>query len=107
MIRIIQFIIFPDIQEIISRLNEIADRQMNATLESQKAAVRNIKKAQVQGIVLAPVILDYVKQNHIDLVVMVLMVDGAWGHLLLGSVAEEVVRLATCPVFTVKVFGKS
>ena len=78
MIRIIQLIIFPDIQEIISRLNEIADRQMNATLESQKAAVRNIKKAQVQGIVLAPVILDYVKQNHIDLVVMVLMVDGAW-----------------------------
>lgn len=27
-------------------------------------------------------------------------------HFLLGSVAEKVVRLAACPVFTVKAFGK-
>ncbi len=27
-------------------------------------------------------------------------------HMLLGSVTEQVVRRAPCPVFTVKVFGK-
>ena len=46
-------------------------------------------------------ILKYVKDNEIDLIAI-----GTQGHtglsrLLLGSVAEKIVRLATCPVLTV------
>ena len=46
-------------------------------------------------------ILKYVKDNEIDLIAV-----GTQGHtglsrLLLGSVAEKIVRLATCPVLTV------
>ncbi len=46
-------------------------------------------------------ILKYVEDHHGDLIVL-----GTQGHrglsrLLLGSVAEKIVRLATCPVLTV------
>ena len=46
-------------------------------------------------------ILKYVQDNEIDLIAV-----GSQGHtglsrLLLGSVAEKIVRMATCPVLTV------
>ena len=52
----------------------------------------------------APVvaIVDYAKANHIDLIVMGTHGRGMLGHVMMGSVAERVVRLAPCPVLTVR-----
>ncbi len=52
-------------------------------------------------------ILDFADENEIDL--MVIATHGRTGidRVLMGSVAEKVVRRAPCPVFTVKSFGKS
>jgi len=52
----------------------------------------------------APVmsIVDYAKTNHIDLIVMGTHGRGLLGHVMMGSVAERVVRLAPCPVLTVR-----
>lgn len=47
-------------------------------------------------------ILDYITEMKIDLVVMGTHGRGAVGHLLLGSVAERLVRRSTVPVLTVK-----
>lgn len=47
-------------------------------------------------------ILDYIDTNHIDLVVIGTHGRGAVGHLLLGSVAERIVRRSLAPVLTVK-----
>ncbi len=47
-------------------------------------------------------IVRYVADNAIDLVVMGTHGRGPVEHLLLGSVAEKVVRKASCPVLTVK-----
>ena len=47
-------------------------------------------------------ILDYIKDSGIDLVVMGTHGRGPVGHLLLGSVAERVVRRSPVPVLTVK-----
>ena len=47
-------------------------------------------------------IVRYAAQNHIDLIVLGTHGRGAIGHLLLGSVAERVVRTAPCPVLTVR-----
>jgi nucleotide-binding universal stress UspA family protein len=47
-------------------------------------------------------IVDYAKDNAIDLIVMGTHGRGAIAHLLLGSVAERVCRLASCPVLTVR-----
>lgn len=46
-------------------------------------------------------IVKYARDNEIDLIVMGTHGRGAIAHMLLGSVAEKVVRKAPCPVLTV------
>jgi nucleotide-binding universal stress UspA family protein len=47
-------------------------------------------------------IIDYANEHHIDLIVMGTHGRGTLGHILMGSVAERVVRLAGCPVLTIR-----
>jgi nucleotide-binding universal stress UspA family protein len=47
-------------------------------------------------------IVDYARAHDIDLIVMGTHGRGAVAHLLMGSVAERVVRTAPCPVLTVR-----
>ena len=47
-------------------------------------------------------IVDYAKHADIDLIILGTHGRGVMGHLLMGSVAEKVVRLAPCPVLTVR-----
>jgi nucleotide-binding universal stress UspA family protein len=47
-------------------------------------------------------ILRYARQEAVDLVVMGTHGRSGIGHLLMGSVAERVVRAASCPVLTVR-----
>lgn len=47
-------------------------------------------------------IVRYAKENDIGLIVMGTHGRGAIAHMLLGSVAERVVRKAPCPVLTVR-----
>jgi universal stress protein A len=46
-------------------------------------------------------IVKYAKEEDIDLIVLGTHGHTGFAHLLLGSVAEKVVRIATCPVLTV------
>lgn len=50
----------------------------------------------------ASTIVDYAKNHGIDVVVMGTHGRGGLAHLVMGSVAERVVRLAPCPVLTVR-----
>jgi nucleotide-binding universal stress UspA family protein len=52
-------------------------------------------------------ILDFIEEEGSSMVVIATHGRTGVKHLLLGSVAEKVVRMAPCPVFTVKSFGKS
>jgi universal stress protein A len=47
-------------------------------------------------------IIRYARDEHADLIVMGTHGRGAIAHMLLGSVAERVVRKAACPVLTVR-----
>lgn len=53
------------------------------------------------GTSVATTIADYAKANNIDLILVGTHGRGAVQHLLMGSVAERVVRIAPCPVLTV------
>jgi universal stress protein A len=50
----------------------------------------------------ATAIVEYARQNGVNLIVMGTHGRGGVAHLLLGSVAERVVRTADCPVLTVR-----
>ncbi len=47
-------------------------------------------------------IVRYATEHQVDLIVLGTHGRGPLGHMLLGSVAERVVRTAPCPVLTVR-----
>ena len=55
----------------------------------------------VAGGVISETLLDLVRQNNIDLMVLGTQGRRAFKKLLMGSIAEEIFRLAPCPVLTV------
>ena len=62
---------------------------------------------RAQGVIVtsnapAIAIVDYAKSSAINLIVIGTHGRGAMAHLLMGSVAEHVVRIAPCPVLTVR-----
>ncbi|MEP0548903.1 MAG: universal stress protein [Rhodothermales bacterium] len=61
-----------------------------------------IVSAEESGPDPAPVILRYARDHDIDLIVMGTHGRRGLRRMMVGSVAEEVVRLAPCPVFTVR-----
>jgi nucleotide-binding universal stress UspA family protein len=52
-------------------------------------------------------IVEFAEQEEADLIVMASHGLTGLRHLLLGSVTEQVIRRAPCPIFTVKAFGKT
>ena len=56
----------------------------------------------IRGTNPAETIVAYAKANSIDLIVTGTHGRGGIKHLLMGSVAERVVRTAPCPVLTVR-----
>ncbi len=91
----------PDVDELYRVVEEHAETQLKAAVEEHGDGELAIKSVQVRAISAASAILDYAAENEIDLVAMGTHGRRGLRRLLLGSVAEEVVRLAPCPVLTV------
>ena len=96
----------PDLYTDTSRLHsesEVALEQLYRTSEGPEG----LFSVEVVGGLAVDEILRFAAENQSDLIVL-----GSHGltgisHLFLGSVAEKVLRQASCPVLTIKVFGKS
>jgi nucleotide-binding universal stress UspA family protein len=93
---------FPDVKTLESVIRERAAKQIDNAVASEKAGGLKVTHAEVRGIAAAPVILTYAEERGIDLIVMGTHGRRGLRHLLLGSVAEEVVRLAQCSVITAR-----
>ncbi len=93
---------FPDPEAIHRRLEGLADSAMAELLGRGRATEARIRQVKSRGIAAAPTILEYAAQWDPDVIVM--GTEGRRGpsHLLLGSVAEEVVSHAGCAVLTVR-----
>jgi nucleotide-binding universal stress UspA family protein len=88
----------------LQRERELAARQrLEGALASGPGAA-GIKTSAVVLMSASPAtaIVTYADEQRIDLIVMGTHGRGAVAHLLLGSVAEKVVRAAHCPVMTVR-----
>src|SRR5262245_58020906 len=85
-----------------SEIEASAHKHLEALLDAEdrtmlKATpVLKISGARAQSIV------EYAKESRADLIVMGTHGRGTMAHLLVGSVAERVVRTAPCPVLTVR-----
>ena len=87
----------PDVRD---RLTADADRRLAALAACLPANLR--ATSEVLNGAPVPTIVRVAESRGIDLIVMGTHGRRGMGHLLLGSVAERVVRLAPCPVLTVR-----
>jgi universal stress protein A len=83
------------------------EREVGKDMEAVAEKIKDVSvtKAIHTGVAFLEII-DYVRTESIDLVVMGTHGRGALEHILLGSVAEKVVRRSPCPVLTVRPAGK-
>ncbi len=91
----------PGMEEVYEQLSRAADARLRAIGEAHSSDIR-IHQAQERGISAATGILDYAQDHDIDLIVMGTHGRRGLRRFVMGSVAEEVVRLARCPVLTVR-----
>ena len=87
--------VYPELQR---EIEEAAARQLHAlvandTIRDGPVVLTSNTPAQA--------IVDYARKSKVDLIVIGTRGRGGMAHLLVGSVAERVVRTATCPVLTV------
>lgn len=86
------------------------DLRASATAEVEALAAATVKDGvKAEGIAVedrpAPAIIDTAKQLSADLIVMGTRGLTGLAHVVLGSVADRVIREASCPVLTVKATG--
>jgi nucleotide-binding universal stress UspA family protein len=85
----------------IKESRENAEQALQGFLDPEWAKDRSVVRATAEGPPFLEIIR-YAKQENIDLIVMGTHGRSGLVHVLLGSVAERVVRKAPCPVLTVR-----
>jgi len=90
-------IMAPELQAEIERA---ARKRLDDFVAARGTADRPMTVSLMTSTAPALAIVDYAREHAIDLIVMGTHGRGPLGHLILGSVAERVVRLAPCPVLT-------
>ncbi len=82
-------------------LEHAVQDRLNHVLTAEE---RDKYSAQIVTLIGSPFleIITYAKSQNIDLIVMGTHGRGPIAHMLMGSVAEKVVRKAPCPVLTVR-----
>ena len=90
--------VLPD--DIMPRLVREAELELTVRMEAALTGDLTVVRSVHVG---KPVqtIIDYAKGHEIDVIVIGTHGHTGLSHLLLGSIAEKIVRLATCPVLTV------
>src|SRR4029077_3244661 len=83
-------------------IEDAARRQLDALLVDNDEPPLPTRRAVIASGAPALTVVKYAELNHIDLIVTGTHGRGAVAHLLLGSVAERIVRTAPCPVLTVR-----
>jgi nucleotide-binding universal stress UspA family protein len=91
----------PNVPELMENLIADADRRL-ATLKASAAALGlTVETAVIRGRP-APAIVEHAKNGGFDLIVMGTHGRTGVSHVVMGSVAERVLRKAPCPVLTVR-----
>ena len=85
--------------EIVAESEKAARERLAGFVPQRSARARRVHVATARGPAVEG-ILKYAAKHRVDLIVMGTHGRGAAGRLLLGSVAERVVRLSPVPVLT-------
>ena len=93
---------FPDLGSLDNRLRQAAADRMADLLDAHDVPEDHVVRVRKRGIAAAPVILEYAQDEDVDLIIVGTHGYRGLSRLMLGSVAEEVIRLAPCPVLAIR-----
>lgn len=96
----------PPLESLQQEIDGLSSNQVKAAKEEKSYRDIAIKQSTIRGISAAPALLQFADEQKADLIVMGTHGRRGINHFMLGSVAEEVVRLAPCPVVTIREFRK-
>jgi nucleotide-binding universal stress UspA family protein len=88
--------------ELQTTIETAAKKQVDGLLSDEDRTLLRAESVTLTSNAPAFAIAEYAKSHDVNLIVMGTHGRGAMAHLLLGSVAERVVRIAPCPVLTVR-----
>jgi nucleotide-binding universal stress UspA family protein len=83
-------------------IDEAARKRMAELVTDEDRTMLQAQPVVLAALGTAEAIVGYAKEYNVDIIVMGTHGRGALSHLLMGSVAERVVRTAPCPVLTVR-----
>lgn len=92
-------VMLPDLQR---DVEEAGQKKLLATLDNEDFAQLGAVPVIRTSAAPASAIAEYARDAKVDLIIMGTHGRGGVAHWLMGSVAERVVRIATCPVLTVR-----
>ena len=93
-----------DLPKYVTESKAAAEKSLASVLDPKWEVGRTVVKAVVEGSPKAEIIA-YARKHNIDLIVLATHGRTGLAHVLMGSVAESVVRTAPCPVLTVRPEG--
>jgi nucleotide-binding universal stress UspA family protein len=99
-----EFVIGLDLPRYIQESKAAAATALTRVLDPQWSAGRKVVHAVVEGSPKVEIVR-YARQHEIDLIVLATHGRTGLAHIIIGSVAESVVRTAPCPVLTVRPEG--
>jgi len=91
-----------NLQDLQAEIVDDANRQLNLLLTDNDRAQLRAKPVVLTSTSAAHTIVEYAKETHAGLIVVGTHGRSGISHLLMGSVAEHVVRTAPCPVLVVR-----
>jgi nucleotide-binding universal stress UspA family protein len=85
-----------------SDVENAARKRMEGLVTDEDRTMLHAVPVVLTALGTAEAIVEYAKTHNVDIIVMGTHGRRALAHLLMGSVAERVVRMAPCPVLTVR-----
>lgn len=93
---------FPESMELLSRMSEVAESELARAADRHQSTCVSLKEVTRRGYSAGEVIIEYADEITADLIIVGTHGRRGIGRWVLGSVAEEVVRHASCPVLSVR-----
>lgn len=93
---------FPELGDLHDHLERFATGQLAKLRERDGAEGLRLHTARIRAISAAPGIVSYAQEQEVDLIVMGTHGRRGVRRFLLGSVTEEVIRTAHCPILTIR-----
>jgi nucleotide-binding universal stress UspA family protein len=92
-------VVLPQMQ---TDVENAARKRLEGLVTDEDRTMLQARPVVITALGTAEAIVEYAKAHTVDIIVMGTHGRRALAHLLMGSVAERVVRMAPCPVLTVR-----